>query len=92
MQSPSLPFECSSHGQPRPAPQLLPTKHPGKAGGPPGDAFELVYTTVTDTVRAKMHEADPVVGEWIRCAIWGRCRGWGLAVRVCTLLTEFARA
>jgi hypothetical protein len=47
--------------------QLLEGDTPGKVGGEPGDAFELVYTTVTDTVREKVHTVDPVLGEYIRC-------------------------
>jgi hypothetical protein len=35
-------------------------------GGPPGDAFEVVYERVTDKVRRNMHAADPVLGEYIR--------------------------
>ncbi|PSC72828.1 4-carboxymuconolactone decarboxylase [Micractinium conductrix] len=50
---------------------LLPENTPAKAGGPPGDAFELVYTNVTDRVRAKMHDADPILGEWIRMHLYG---------------------
>jgi hypothetical protein len=46
--------------------QMLPEDTPGKAGGPPGNAFELVYESVTDAVRAKMQVADPLLGEWIR--------------------------
>ena len=40
----------------------------GKVGGPPGNAFELVYTVVTDAVREKMHNVDPILAEYIRCA------------------------
>ncbi len=46
--------------------QLLDDNTPGKVGGQPGDAFELVYTSVTDTVREKMHAVDPVLAEYIR--------------------------
>jgi hypothetical protein len=46
--------------------QLLPEETPGKVGGAPGDAFELVYGSVTDKVRRNMHAADPVLGELIR--------------------------
>lgn len=49
-------------------PQLLPEETPGKVGGPPGDAFEVVYDQVTDKVRRNMHAADPVLGEYIRRA------------------------
>ncbi len=48
--------------------KLLPEDTPGKIGGPPGNAFELVYTSVTDAVRKRMHASDPVLGEWIRQA------------------------
>jgi len=46
--------------------QLLDADTEGKVGGPPGDAFELVYTVVTDTVREKMHTVDPILAEYIR--------------------------
>ena len=46
--------------------QLLEGDTPGKVGGPPGNAFELVYTVVTDAVRDKMHTVDPVLAEYIR--------------------------
>ena len=46
--------------------QVLPEDTPAKAGGAPGNAFELVYDGVTDLVRKKMHAADPALGEWIR--------------------------
>ncbi|MEW5315962.1 MAG: hypothetical protein WDW38_007356 [Sanguina aurantia] len=39
---------------------------PGKVGGPPGDAFEKVYDKVTDAVRAKLYDWDPVLAEYIR--------------------------
>ena len=50
---------------------MLPYDTPAKIGGPPGDAFELVYASVTDPVRAKVHSADPVLGEWIRLHLYG---------------------
>lgn len=40
-------------------------------GGPPGDAFELVYGPVTAAVRRKCHGADPALGEWIRLHLYG---------------------
>ena len=46
--------------------QLLPEDTPAKVGGPPGDAFELVYGGLSDKVRHKIHDADPALGEWIR--------------------------
>lgn len=46
--------------------QLLPEDAPGKCGGPPGNAFELVYAKVTDAVRRAVHRVDPVLAEWIR--------------------------
>ena len=49
--------------------QLLPENRPGKVGGPPGDAFELIYAGVTDKVREKLHSVDPVLGEYIRFAV-----------------------
>lgn len=51
--------------------KLLPQDTPAKIGGPPGDAFELVYTTVTNPVRRKVHSADPALGEWIRLHLYG---------------------
>lgn len=51
--------------------QLLPRDTPGKVGGPPGDAFELVYTSVASPVRRKVHAVDPVLGEWIRLHLYG---------------------
>eukprot|EP00887_Chlorella_sp_A99_P001405 scaffold8.g1405.t1 len=50
---------------------LLPEDAPVKAGGPPGNAFELVYSAVSDRVRANMHAADPGLGEWIRTHAYG---------------------
>lgn len=46
--------------------QLLPEEVPGKAGGSPGNAFELVYGHVTDAVRRTVRKSDPVLAEWIR--------------------------
>ena len=46
--------------------QLLPEEVPGKCGGPPGNAFELVYAKVTDAVRRAVRKVDPVLAEWIR--------------------------
>ena len=46
--------------------QLLEGDTAGKVGGQPGDAFELVYTSVADTVRDKMHTVDPILAEYIR--------------------------
>eukprot|EP00208_Stichococcus_sp_RCC1054_P005373 CAMPEP_0206144846 /NCGR_PEP_ID=MMETSP1473-20131121/25574_1 /ASSEMBLY_ACC=CAM_ASM_001109 /TAXON_ID=1461547 /ORGANISM="Stichococcus sp, Strain RCC1054" /LENGTH=288 /DNA_ID=CAMNT_0053540827 /DNA_START=259 /DNA_END=1125 /DNA_ORIENTATION=+ len=51
--------------------KLLPEETPGKVGGPPGDAFEVVYGKVTDKVRRNMHAADPVLGELIRLHLYG---------------------
>ena len=36
-------------------------------GGPPGDAFKLVYGKTTKDVRRKMHAVDPTLCEMIRC-------------------------
>ena len=47
--------------------QLLPEDVPGKSGGPPGNAFELVYISVTDAVRRAVRKVDPVLADWIRC-------------------------
>lgn len=46
--------------------QLLPEEVPGKAGGPPGNAFELVYGHMTDAVRRAVRKVDPVLADWIR--------------------------
>lgn len=43
----------------------------GKVGGAPGNAFELVYDKVTDTVRGKLHHWDPVLSEYIRRHLYG---------------------
>ncbi|KAK9844679.1 hypothetical protein WJX74_005436 [Apatococcus lobatus] len=53
------------------AAELLEENTPAKAGGAPGNAFELVYTKITDTVRKKVHTADPVLGEYIRTHLYG---------------------
>lgn len=54
-----------------PALQLLPEDAPAKVSGAPGDAFELVYGSVTDAVRRKVHSSDPPLGEWIRLHLYG---------------------
>ena len=46
--------------------QLLSEEVPGKSGGAPGNAFELVYAKVTDAVRRAVHKVDPVLADWIR--------------------------
>ena len=46
--------------------QLLPEDVPGKSGGAPGNAFELVYISVTDAVRRAVRKVDPVLADWIR--------------------------
>ena len=46
--------------------QLLETDTPGKIGGHPGNAFELVYGSTTETVRRKINTTDPTLCEWIR--------------------------
>jgi alkylhydroperoxidase/carboxymuconolactone decarboxylase family protein YurZ len=51
--------------------RVLPPDAPAKVGGPPGDAFELVYATVAGAVRRKVHAADPALGEWIRLHLYG---------------------
>ncbi|CAK0786429.1 hypothetical protein CVIRNUC_009642 [Coccomyxa viridis] len=53
------------------AAKLLEGDSPGKVGGAPGNAFELVYTSVTDTVRERMHAVDPVLAEYIRRHLYG---------------------
>lgn len=47
--------------------QLLERNTPGKVTGGPGNAFELVYGSITEVVRQKMHSTDPTLCEWIRC-------------------------
>lgn len=49
--------------------QLLEEDSPGKVGGPPGDAFDVVYTVVANAVREKMHNVDPVLAEYIRFVV-----------------------
>lgn len=51
--------------------QLLPEEVPGKSGGLPGNAFELVYSTVTDAVRRAVRKVDPVLADWIRVHLYG---------------------
>ncbi|KAL3135667.1 hypothetical protein ABBQ38_006142 [Trebouxia sp. C0009 RCD-2024] len=51
--------------------QLLPEEVPGKCGGPPGNAFELVYAKVTDAVRRAVRKVDPVLADWIRTHLYG---------------------
>ena len=46
--------------------QLLPEDVPGKSGGAPGNAFELVYISVTDAVHRAVRKVDPVLADWIR--------------------------
>lgn len=53
--------------------QLLPEEVPGKCGGPPGNAFELVYAKVTDAVRRAVRKVDPVLAEWIRLLASPQC-------------------
>lgn len=61
---------------------------PGKVGGPPGNAFELVYDKVTDIVRAKLHDWDPVLAEYIRLHLYGDVySGPGLTMSQKQLLT-----
>ncbi|KAL4457939.1 hypothetical protein ABPG75_012804 [Micractinium tetrahymenae] len=68
--------------------KLLPEDTPAKVSGPPGNAFELVYAGVTDRVRANMHAADPVLGEWIRLHLYGDIYSSpGLDMRCKQLLT-----
>ena len=49
--------------------QLLEQNTPGKIGGAPGNAFELVYASTTEPVRRRMHSTDPTLCEWIRQAL-----------------------
>jgi len=51
--------------------QLLLEDTPAKVGGAPGDAFDLVYTTVAEPVRRKVHSADPALGQWIQLHLYG---------------------
>ena len=74
--------------------RLLPEDTPAKVGGPPGDAFELVYASVTDLVRQKMHAADPVLADWIRLHLYGEVYSSpGISLRakqllMCSFLAE----
>lgn len=47
---------------------LLQEALPGKAGGQPGNAFELVYADKRDRVWGNLYKLDPVLSEWIRQA------------------------
>ena len=68
------PCSCSMAGYPPAlaaskklaAAHLLDGGAPGKVGGPPGDAFELVYLGVRDRVWANLYKVDPVLSEYIR--------------------------
>lgn len=51
--------------------QLLPEDVPGKCGGPPGDAFELVYGNVSPAMHTALREIDPVLADWIRRHLFG---------------------
>lgn len=44
---------------------------PGKAGGPPGDAFACVYGKTAAAVGARVHAADPVLAAWIAAHLYG---------------------
>ena len=48
--------------------QHLPEDVPGKCGGPPGNALELVYAKVTDAVCRAVRKVDPVLLDWIKYA------------------------
>lgn len=50
---------------------MLPYHTPGKVDGPPGDAFRLVYSTIAPVVGQRVHDADPVLAEWIRLHAYG---------------------
>lgn len=39
---------------------------PGKAGGPPGNAFSLVYDGVVSKVWNRLYTVDGILAEWIR--------------------------
>ena len=40
----------------------------GKAGGPPGDAFDLVYAPVLNSVWQQIYKLDSHIGECMRCS------------------------
>ena len=68
--------------------QMIPEDFPGKVGGPPGNAFELVYGTVSDQVRKKVQDADPVLSEWIQRHLYGDVYSSpGISLRQKQLLT-----
>lgn len=45
---------------------ILDESVPGKAGGPPGNAFNLVYNGVVSKVWTRLYTVDGVLAEWIR--------------------------
>lgn len=45
---------------------LMQEDTPGKAGGLPGNAFDLVYDSMADKVLQRVYSVDSVLGEWIR--------------------------
>eukprot|EP00890_Picochlorum_soloecismus_P000030 jgi/Picsp_1/1027/NSC_04511-R1_carboxymuconolactone decarboxylase len=68
--------------------KMIPEDFPGKVGGPPGNAFELVYGTVSDQVRKKVEDADPVLSEWIQRHLYGDVYSSpGISLRQKQLLT-----
>mmetsp|Transcript_17255 Transcript_17255/g.37228 ORF Transcript_17255/g.37228 Transcript_17255/m.37228 type:complete len:261 (+) Transcript_17255:298-1080(+) len=50
---------------------LLEEPVPGKVGGGPGNAFELVYGNIAPLVQDKLHEYDPVLAHYIREHAYG---------------------
>ncbi|CAL8463741.1 g3275 [Coccomyxa elongata] len=50
---------------------VLGESEPGKAGGPPGNAFNLVYNGVVSNVWSRLYTIDGVLAEWIRLHAYG---------------------
>eukprot|EP00884_Botryococcus_braunii_P017134 jgi/Botrbrau1/4103/Bobra.152_3s0051.1 len=69
---------------------LLPEEVAGKAGGPPGDTFDLVYgPTVRDKIWASLYRVDAVIAEWIRTHTYGDVYSTpGLSLRQKQLITS----
>lgn len=51
--------------------KLLDEDTVAKVGGSPGEAFGLVYASVSARVGQKVYEADPALAEWIRLHCYG---------------------
>lgn len=68
--------------------KVIKTLTPGKIGGRPGNAFSLVYDGIQDAVKNKVHDTDPVLGQWIQCHLYGDVYSSpGLSMRQKQLMT-----